>query len=76
MTFECPRCTGAVVVDKDHYGWRAVCISCGRDHAVNVRIATEADIADRVKFSSAWRTYARYDKQKDRYNRPSRRKGA
>lgn len=25
----CPRCKGAVLVDRDHHGWYEQCLQCG-----------------------------------------------
>ncbi len=35
----CPHCRGAVEVDKDSWGPRALCLTCSRDLAVEVRLS-------------------------------------
>ena len=28
----CPRCGGAVLIDRDQYGWYEQCLNCGYEH--------------------------------------------
>lgn len=32
----CPRCKGAVLIDRDHNGWYEQCLQCGYQRDLNV----------------------------------------
>ena|GEM_PF-5130578 len=46
----CPKCkTGAVGVDRDHYGWYEYCVQCGYIRDLIGMVASGQEQADSVK---------------------------
>ena len=51
----CPRCKGALILDKDRHGWYEQCLQCGhlRDIAARVEIVEPSDKCCEVVMTGA-----------------------
>jgi ssDNA-binding Zn-finger/Zn-ribbon topoisomerase 1 len=45
----CPRCTGDILIDRDHFGWFEQCIQCGYQHDIKVSDKAKGHIRKECK---------------------------